>query len=197
MNDAEQVALLDLCSIPGIGSGRLRNLIAAMGSPQAVLAAPLQRLIRVPGIERATAIKIKNEVDKTFTETQRNFISQYNIRIISYWQNEYPTRLKKIYDPPALLFVKGQLCNQDQLAVGIVGTRMPSHYGRVITEQFSKELVHNKFTIVSGLARGVDTIAHQIAIRSGGRTIAVMGSGFDQIYPPENTKLVERIRSRG
>jgi len=197
MIDSEHMALLRLCSIPGIGSGRMRNLISILGSVQAVLDAPMQKLIRVPGIERATAIKIKKEVDPDFVERQLRFISEHHIKIISYWDKEYPPRLKKIYDPPALLFVKGEFSEEDNLAIGIVGTRMPSHYGRVITEQFSRELAGNKFTIVSGLARGVDPIAHQAVLKSGGRTIAVLGSGLVQVYPPENKLLSEKIARQG
>jgi DNA processing protein len=197
MISADLTALLRLYSIPGIGSGRMRNLITHFGSPQAALAAPLQKLMRIHSIERATAIKIKNEVDEAFVENQLTAIHKHKIKLVSYWDKEYPRRLKKIYDPPALLFMKGDYQPSDERAIGIVGTRMPTSYGRVITEQFCKQLVSYQLTIISGLARGVDTIAHQTVLNHGGRTIAVLGSGIDNIYPPENRKLAEKIADQG
>ena len=197
MSKFSKESLLKLYSIPGIGPGRMRNLISALGSPQAVLDAPLQHLIRVQGIEKTTAIKIKNEVDEHFVELQLNYINKNDVEILSFWDKNYPLRLKKIYDPPAFLFMKGQIKPSDEMAIGIVGTRVPSHYGTIITEQFSKELASNGFTIVSGFARGVDTIAHTAALKSGGRTIAVLGSGIDNIYPPENKKIAVEIIENG
>jgi DNA processing protein len=189
--------LLQLYSVPGVGGGRMRNLISAFGSARAVLDAPLQQLIRVQGVERATAVKIKTAVEPEFVDRQLEFIEKNGVKILSYWDDDYPARLKKIYDPPPFLFVEGEISPADERALGIVGTRIPSAYGKAITEQFARELVGHNFTIVSGLARGVDTVAHDSALRSGGRTIAVLGCGLDYVYPPENKKLWERIREAG
>ncbi len=189
--------LLRLYSIPGIGPARMRMLISAVGSPREVLDAPVQRLCAIRGIDKSTARRIKQNVDENFVQQQLYGLENTDIRLTTYWDDGYPVRLKKIYDPPVLLWMRGEIKPQDDQALGIVGTRVPSAYGRLVTEQFSRELVKNGFAIVSGLARGVDTIAHRTAVENGGRTIAVMGSGVDNIYPRENKKLVERIVERG
>jgi DNA processing protein len=113
------------------------------------------------------------------------------------WDNEYPSLLKKIYDPPVFLFVRGKFTEEDRYAIGIVGTRHATAYGRSMAERFTKELTQIGITIVSGLARGIDTVAHTTALSSGGRTIAVIGSALDNIYPPENKKLCDRIEEHG
>jgi len=190
-------SLLRLYSISGIGPGRMRVLLSAFESPTAVLDAPIQQLLRIQGIESKTAKKIKNEVNEKFVEEQLKQIEKHNVDIISYWEVDYPACLKKIYDPPAFLFIKGKIIPDDELAIGIVGTRVASQYGKNVTEQFTRDLIELKFTIVSGLARGVDTVAHRQAINSGGRTLAVLGSGIDKIYPPENNKLAEQISNSG
>jgi len=197
MTPFDIVSLLKLYSIPGIGSGRMRNLIGAIGSPQKVLDAPLQRLISVPGIDRVMALKIKREVDETFVENQIKLLHKHKVRIVSFWDENYPRLLKKIYDPPAFLFYKGTILPEDDTTLAIVGTRIPTPYGKMVTELISKELVENGFTVVSGLARGVDTIAHQSAVKNNGRTLAILGSGLDKIYPPENKKLAGEIEQKG
>jgi DNA processing protein len=191
------VPLLKLYSIPGIGSGRMRTLIGALGSPQQVLDAPLQRLTAIPGIDRTIALKVKREVDDNFVENQIKLISRHKVKILSFWDDTYPCRLKKIYDPPAFIFYKGTFRAEDDKALAIVGTRIPTSYGKMVTEQISKDLVDNGFTVVSGLARGVDTIAHQSVMRNKGRTMAILGSGLDKIYPPENKKLAAEIEEEG
>jgi DNA processing protein len=190
-------SLIQLFSIPGIGPYRLRKLVDAFGSPRAVLTAPLQKLTCIEGIDKITATRIKTEVNNRFVARQLNLIAKYKVKIITYWDDEYPELLKRIHDPPAFLYVKGEFLPEDNLAMGIVGTRIPSQYGRLITEQFSRELVGYKFTVVSGLARGIDTVAHKTVLNNQGRTIAVLGSGLDQIYPPENRKLAQDISYNG
>jgi DNA processing protein len=107
--------------------------------------------------------------------------------------NNYPENLKKIDNPPLALFVKGQIKPQDSLAIAVVGSRRMSSYGMRITQKLVTDLVKKKITIVSGLARGIDTVAHQTTLEAKGRTIAVLGSGLENIYPPENKSLVEKI----
>jgi len=175
----------------------MRNLISVFSSPTEVLNAPIQKLLHVPGIENKTAQKIKNEVNEKFVDFQLQLIKKNNVDIISYWDDDYPQYLKKIYDPPAFLFIRGKILDKDELAIGIVGSRASSLYGKNVTEQFTRELVESQFTIVSGLARGIDSIAHRQALKSKGRTIAVLGSGLDKIYPPENRKLVDQISENG
>jgi DNA processing protein len=197
MNNYSLPALLELSSVPGIGANRLRKLIDAFGSPDAVLEAPVQRLMHIHGIDKTSATRIKTGVNKKFAEEQLRLLDKFKIRIITYWDDQYPELLKKIYDAPAFFYIKGNLKPDDNLAFGIVGTRIPTHYGRLVTEQFSKELVDYNFTIVSGFARGIDTVAHRSALNNYGRTIAVLGSGIDRIYPSENRKLVEQICDNG
>jgi DNA processing protein len=118
-------------------------------------------------------------------------------RIITFWDDEYPANLKRIYDPPAFLFVKGTFREREEHAIAIVGTRNPTPYGNSIAEKFAAELSRSGLTIVSGLARGIDTVAHSAALRAGGRTLAIIGSGLDVIYPAENKQLAARIAEHG
>jgi len=148
-------------------------------------------------LDRDMARKIKQDVNTKFVENQLKLSKTYGVNIISFWDAEYPIRLKEIYDPPALLFVKGSISKVNDKCVAIVGTRSPSSYGKLVTEQICSGLVNSGYTIISGLARGVDTIAHQTAVKLNGRTIAVIGSGFDYMYPPENKRLAEMIAESG
>lgn len=109
----------------------------------------------------------------------------------------YPHHLRWIADPPLVLYVHGTLQSQDQLALAVVGSRKPSNYGKVMAQRLSAEIVHQGFTVVSGLARGIDSIAHQSALHAGGRTLAVLGSGINVVYPPENRRLFETITAHG
>jgi DNA processing protein len=197
MSRYEIVSLLKLYSIPGIGSGRMRRLIGTLGSPQNVLDAPMQKLIGVPGVDRATALKIRSGVDEKFVTEQLSLMQKFRVKILSYWDKEYPESLKCIFDPPAFIYFKGTIMPEDRLALAIVGTRVPTQYGRIVTEQICKNLVENNLTVVSGLARGVDTLAHRSVVMNQGRTLAVLGCGLDRIYPPENKKLAEEIEQNG
>ena len=190
-------SLLRLYSIPGIGAARMRNLLAAFESPDEVLEASTQRLMQIQGIDKKIALNIKNGINDEFINKQLSQIQKDNIDIMSYWDDNYPESLKKIYDPPAFLFIKGSILQEDNLSIGIVGSRVTSIYGKNVTEQFAMELAELKFTIISGMARGIDTVAHKSALKAGGRTIAVLGSGIDYIYPPENKKLFEQIVENG
>jgi DNA processing protein len=118
-------------------------------------------------------------------------------RILTLGEENYPKRLKEIYDPPPVLYVRGELRKQDELAISIVGSRKTSPYGRWFTERVSRELAQQGVTIVSGMARGIDSVAHQGAISEGGRTIAVLGCGVDIVYPRENRRLCEQVIDHG
>jgi len=197
MTRFDLIPLLKLYSIPGIGSARMRQLIGTMGSPQEVLNAPLQKLIRVPGIDRVIALKIKRDVNENFVDEQLNRLDKFRIKIVSFWDAEYPVLLKRIFDPPAFIYYKGTLQPEDKRALAIVGTRVPTQYGKIVTEQICRDLVDNGIPVVSGLARGIDTVAHRHVVSSQGRTLAVLGCGLDTIYPPENKKLAEEIERNG
>jgi DNA processing protein len=190
--------LLLLAAIPGIGMGRLRALVSRFQTPAAVLEASPRELITVAGIDKKLASTIAHFSDgKEFVDDQLSRINKINGRIVTLWDDEYPSLLKKIYDPPVFLFVRGSLQKQDKYSVAIVGTRHPTPYGKVMAEKFAKELSRTGIVIISGLARGIDTLAHQSTLQAGGRTICVIGSGIDHIYPAENKKIVEEIEDGG
>ena len=118
-------------------------------------------------------------------------------QLVTLSEEAYPDLLRWLPDPPPVLYVRGELLPQDKMAIAVVGSRRPSRYGRVMAEQFGAELATRGFTVVSGLARGVDGLAHQGALKAGGRTIAVLGCGVNRVYPPEHRRLYEEIRAQG
>ncbi|MDD8017918.1 MAG: DNA-processing protein DprA [Bacteroidota bacterium] len=189
--------LLRLASIPGIGAYRIRSLITHFSSAKEVLQASPRNLVRVEGIDKKLASFIAHYKDgESFVEEQLSRLNKVNGRIITLWDEDYPPLLKKIYDPPVILFVRGMIKKDDQYSVAIVGTRNPTQYGKLAAEKFAKELSTKGVCIISGLARGVDTIAHTAALQSGGRTVSVIGSSLDHIYPAENKKLVDQIEEQ-
>jgi DNA processing protein len=193
--DKEQ--LINLSAIPGIGATRIRALVAHFKSTEDIFNASIKQLTAVEGVEIKTAKSIKDYSDFNYGKQQAIRIQQQGAEIIDFWDERYPENLKRIYDPPAFIFVKGTLAKQDKYAIAVVGTRIPSSYGKLVAEKIAKELAQKGLVIVSGLARGIDTISHLGAVQAGGRTIAVMGSGLDYIYPGENKKLAEMIIDQG
>lgn len=196
--------LLTLATVPGIGSSRLRALVSHFKTPTAVLQASARDLVRVEGFDKKLALNIVrhhdgngNHLGKKFADQQLSKLNKVDGRVITYWDQEYPRLLKKIFDPPSFLFVRGSFKPDDAFAIAIVGTRSPSDYGRLISEKLTAGLVSIGITIVSGLARGIDTTVHTAALKSGGRTLAVLGSGIDVIYPPENRRFVDGIIEYG
>lgn len=190
--------LLRLSAVPGVGASRLRILVSHFGSPARVLEASALDISKVEGIEKRLAATIAHfDGGSEFAEEQLSALNRIDGRIVTIWDDEYPELLRKIYDPPPLLFVLGTIEPNDRYAVAVVGTRLPSNYGKLIAEKLTRELSAKGITIVSGLARGIDTISHLSAFQTGGRTIAVIGSGLDRIYPPENREHVERFREQG
>ncbi|MCK4753917.1 MAG: DNA-processing protein DprA, partial [Calditrichia bacterium] len=125
------------------------------------------------------------------------YLKNNGIKVLTYWDNIYPARLKKIYDAPVILFYIGDISVLKTDAIGVVGTRNPSEYGKMVTEKICHDLVKYNLTIVSGLARGIDTVAHRTVVKNGGKTVAVLGCGLDQIYPPENKNLAKHIIENG
>ncbi len=190
-------ALLGLYSIPTVGPTKLRKLISAFGSPENVLTASYRSLTMVDGVDQKTAERIKQGPDQTFVSHQLKKIEQFQVKVLTYWDEAYPQRLKKIYDPPAFLFYKGNIALLNEIAIAIVGTRTPTNYGKLVTEKFASILAQNNFCIISGFARGVDSIGHRVALKYPSSTIAVLGNGLDVIYPPENGKLFHDILEKG
>jgi DNA processing protein len=197
VNDNELSALLQLLSVAGIGPARVRALVGHFRSAEAVLAAPVHALCQVEGIERTLAENIHQADYTALAQQQLEAAAREQCRVLTFWDPEFPTLLKRIYDPPVVLFVKGGLRPEDENALAVVGTRAPTEYGKIVTERLTTALVVHRLTIISGLARGVDTVAHQTAVKSGGRTVAVLGSGLDVIYPPENRRLAQEISQHG
>jgi DNA processing protein len=191
--------LLQLMTIPGIGSNRIRNLVNHFKETELIFKATPFELSRVEGINKTLAKKIfeLREQNSKFVDEQLSKSEKLKVKVITFWDDSYPELLRKIYDPPVILFVRGELKPEDKFSIAIVGTRTPTNYGKVMCEKFATELAKMNLTIVSGFARGIDTIAHLSALKSGGRTIAVLGSGVDYIYPPENRKIVESVLSNG
>jgi len=189
-------ALVGLNLIGEIGSIRLKRLLDFFINPQDILEAPFEKLMKISGIKEKIAQRIKS-LDKKEIEKEFIFAKKHNIKIITYEDLDYPENLKNIPDPPIVLYVKGTLKPEDNLSIAIVGSRHASFYGLSSSENFAFKLAEKGFTIVSGMARGIDTFAHRGALKANGRTIAVMGSGFLNIYPEENKELVEEIAKNG
>lgn len=159
--------------------------------------ASLKELQEVPGIDEKTAKSVVAADTERFAEKQIKRAKELNVRIISFWDDEFPELLKQIYDPPVLLYVKGDFSENDKYAISIVGTRTPTHYGKIITEKLAASLAEKGITIISGLAYGIDSIAHTHALKAGSRTLAVVGTGLDITYPSGNQKLSEEIAQHG
>ncbi len=189
--------LLYLLTIPNIGPGRIRRLFSVFRSVAEIQQAPLRQLLAIPGFDRKLVAQIRQGGDWQAADHQLHQLQRLGIQYLSIWDARYPPLLKQIPDAPALLFYKGQLPHPWPPTVAVVGTRNPSTYGRTVTERFVRELVQAGVAIVSGFARGIDTIAHTVALREGGFTIAVLGNGLDRIYPPENRRLFETMSQNG
>lgn len=186
--------LLALHSIDGFGPIRLKAIVDYFKDPKLAWEANTKE-IRAIGIPQ-TAIDLLVETRKTLNpEIYAGSIKNSGIKWMSIFDEDYPKLLKQIYDPPIVLYYKGEILPTDEKAVAVVGTRKITGYGRIVTEQFTKGLALAGLTIVSGLARGVDSEAHKTAVRENGRTLAVLGGGLNKIFPPENEKLVREIAS--
>jgi len=182
--------------VKGIGSVRIRWLLDFFGSLENAWNAPTEGL-RAAGLTPKiieSVLQVRQQVD---LEQVWGRIETLGIHVFTWADEKYPQKLKEIDQPPPVLYVRGTITDQDDWAVAIVGTRRVTVYGRQVAEGLGEFLARNKITVVSGLARGVDGLAHEAALKAGGRTIAVLGSGVDQIYPPEHRKLAERIIEQG
>jgi DNA processing protein len=182
--------------VRGIGAVRLKALLEHFGSLDAAWQAPADELRSVGLKEKIIENfhKVRSQVD---LEHIWEKIKAQGIQVITWEDEVYPRRLKEIDQPPPTLYVRGELSLEDEWAIAVVGTRRMTVYGRQVAEELSSFLASNHVTVVSGLARGVDAVAHQAALHADGRTIAVLGSGVDYIYPPEHRKLAEEICGHG
>ncbi len=185
-------------AIPGLGPVKGKALLDRFGSPQAIFKASDKELASTYGIGTDLIESIKNKEKYLDLKQETSLIQKLGIKIITFQDSDYPPLLKNISSFPLLLYVKGGFEEQDyKMSVAIVGTRKASYYGKTITSELADNLAQAGFTIVSGMARGIDTSAHQGALKRKGRTIAVLGSGLNFIYPRENKKLSEEIAQNG
>jgi DNA processing protein len=182
--------------IKGIGAVRMQALIQHFGDLElAWTAAPAdlaQAGLGLKVIERIVQARQGVDLEKLWAK-----IEAQGIKILTWEDEAYPQRLKEIDQPPPVLYIRGDYLPDDLFAVAIVGTRRVTAYGRQITEELAGFLASNGITVISGLARGIDAIAHQTALKAGGRTIGVLGSGVDRIYPPEHRPLAEKMMEHG
>jgi DNA processing protein len=176
---------------------RLRRLCEAVGDPADVLRAPKSRLRQVDGIGAELA-EVIGDWEKTIDLAEElKRIEEFGAWVMTQRSPEYPPGLRELHNPPIVLYVWGTVTNADWRAIGVVGSRKTSHYGTECAKKLSYQLAYSRLTVVSGLARGIDTAAHQGALAANGRTIAVIGSGLMDLYPPENAGLAEKIVTSG
>ncbi|MEX2143466.1 MAG: DNA-processing protein DprA [Anaerolineales bacterium] len=195
MND-ERKYWLALNMVRGIGAVRFRALLEAFGSAQAAWQATPAAL-RAAGLNETTIEKFLQSREKVDPERIQTDLDKHGIHASTLKDTSYPRKLRELDMAPPVLHVRGTLLPEDEWAVGVVGTRKVTGYGQQVTQEFGTFLAHNGITVVSGLARGVDSIAHQAALKAGGRTVAVLAHGLDQVYPAENRKLAEEIVAHG
>jgi DNA processing protein len=182
--------------IPGIGRIRLSQLKTHFGNLEDAWNAPETRL-RQAGLDSRSINSLLLLRPKISLDDEMEKLERRKVKVLTCDDPSYPPRLREIYDYPPVLYVRGELPTQDAHYLAVVGTRRPTIYGRQVAEEIVADLARNNIAIVSGLARGIDTVAHRAALDSGGKTIAVFGCGLDVIYPAENARLVQAIIEHG
>jgi len=187
---------LALALTDGLGPSRIRKLVTHFGSAERIFQASLTEL-EATGMRAASAQSLATGKSMELAQDELAKAADAKARIISLSDPEYPPRLKEIYDPPVVLFVKGSVELLSQPGIAMVGTRHPTPYGTGMAERLATDLAARGLVIISGLARGIDTASHRGAIAAKGKTIAVLGTGIDILYPKENTRLTEQILALG
>jgi DNA processing protein len=190
-------ALVALNMVDHVGPVRVRQLLDHLGDAPAILHASKAQLLQVRGIGDETAEAIANWEKTVDLASELKRIQDFGCRIVTQADEEYPDLLRQIYDPPIALYVKGQLGAKDKNAVAMVGSRRTTHYGIETARKLAYQLAYVGVTVVSGGARGIDTAAHQGALSAKGRTLCVLGTGINIVFPPENAELFERIAANG
>ncbi|MDB6173350.1 MAG: protecting protein DprA [Chthoniobacteraceae bacterium] len=193
----ETEASIALNMVPNLGPVRMRKLLEVFQTPERILLARRAELRAVEGIGEELASAISNWEQEIDLNQELALIEQFGAHVITRASPVYPRDLLEIYNPPILLYVWGTLMERDQRAVGVVGSRKTSHYGLECAKKLSFQLAYAGLTVVSGLARGIDTAAHQSALAAQGRTVAILGSGLMALYPTENQALAEKIAASG
>lgn len=195
MNDFQALVLLNM--IPSLSSISIARLLKYFTSPKRIFQAGGQELSKIEGITTRKINEIKKAKQNIDFEREIELARENKIDIVTILDKDYPECLKNIYDPPAVLYLKGKLLDCDYNSIAVVGSRRASFYGLSTALRLSSELSSLGITVVSGLARGIDTASHKGALTAKGRTIAVLGSGLLKIYPPENKELVQEISKEG
>ena len=193
----DKLPWLALKSIPGVGPVLFQRLLQRFGPPAAVFQARREELLGVKGINADLARDLLSFRAWDRVEAELAKIAAAGVEVLLQNDPRFPARLKQIPYPPPLLFIKGTILPEDDLALAVVGTRAASYYGLKTCRRLAGALAVRGLTVVSGLARGIDTAAHQGALENSGRTLAVLGCGLDVVYPPENQKLYEQIPEQG
>ncbi len=197
MHQTSLIQLINLLNVPKLGPQRVRNLLAHFENGDNVFNASKKELCQRSGIDIGLADNILKYKDFGLGNEEVEKAEKSGLTIYTIWDDDYPMLLKKIFDPPVILYTKGQPLKKEEDSVAIVGTRKFTPYGRSMAKAIAKVLNNSGITVVSGLARGIDTIAHKETVKNGTRTIAVLGSGIDVVYPAENRKLFQDICERG
>src|SRR5438128_7442933 len=193
MNATEACIALNM--LPTVGPVRLRKLLEVFREPQQVLVAKRSELRKVEGIGNEVADQISNWESTVDLAAEVKRLRDFGATVITQGSPSYPRPLREIHAPPILLYVWGELQERDHHAIGVIGARRTTHYGTESAEKLAYQLAYAGLTVISGLARGLDTAAHQGALAAKGRTIAVIGAGLARLYPPENAPLADRIRN--
>jgi DNA processing protein len=183
--------------IESVGPVRVRQLLERFGDAPSILGASRQQLLGVHGIGEETATAIAGWEKGINLAAELKRVQDYGCQILTQEDVEYPELLREIYDPPIVLYVKGSLAARDKNSIAMVGSRQATHYGIEVARRFGYQLGYLGVTVVSGGARGIDTAAHQGALNARGRTVAVLGTGINIVFPPENRELFERIVEQG
>ncbi|HUU63985.1 MAG TPA: DNA-processing protein DprA [Dehalococcoidia bacterium] len=182
--------------IPGIGRVRLSRLEQYFGKLERAWQASATEL-ETAGLDSRSIEAVISNRPKISLDAEMEKLERYKVTVLTIKDEAYPSRLKEIYDPPPVLYIRGNLAPEDDWCLAVVGTRRPTYYGREVAEQIVGDLARNRITIVSGLAKGIDATAHRAALDSGGRSIAVFGCSLDIVYPREHVKLARQIMENG
>jgi DNA processing protein len=197
VDEQERLSALRLHLATGIGPRLFSALVERFGSAQAAAEASAGELAQTPGIGEESAQKIRESLDRAEPEAELERARAAGVQLVFRGEADYPIALAYLTDAPPALYVKGNLVAEDAQAVGVVGMRKCSLYGQDQAERIAGGLARAGFTIISGLARGIDSAAHRGALAAGGRTIAVLGNGLATVYPPENGRLADAVAAQG